>query len=239
MMKPVTSDLIHPDSLGETLDAVNAVLFYGQELPPETREKTALWVADRQGLPGSYAGMFAPTGYDNAFGAYTFTGEAIRSGAATGHILSEEACRALYLLGVQHEEVTTALERARVGIFKRLAESEPQGTQAGVYCCGNCSVALWRHLMVSRRAEDLPRLEHGIRELRRHRDEQGCWKRFPFYYTLLALSEMEAPGVVEEIQYAAPVVERLYQRLTRGKSAANNEQENRRKLVMERIFARC
>ena len=233
---PTETKLLHQDSLGDTLDAVQAALFYGENLSDETRRETSLWIADRQGLPGSYAGMFAPTGYDLAFGALTFTGEPIRSGPATGHVLSEEACRALYRLGVETEEVHFALNRARAMIFKRLADSEPQGSTAGVYCCEMCSVALWRHLAASGAPEDQQRLENGISELRRHRDGQGRWRRFPFYYTLLALTEIDLPGVRDEIQYAALVIERLLGRLNKGDSAGLSEHERRRKIILERII---
>src|SRR5512135_1147108 len=98
MTGEISPSLVHPDSLADTLDAINAALFEQARLPVSLCTEAAVWVADRQGLPGSYAGMFAPTGYDYTFGTLTFTGEPVRSGAGTAHLLSEEACRALYRL---------------------------------------------------------------------------------------------------------------------------------------------
>lgn len=240
---------IHPDSLGDTLDAVNAAFFYQQPIPAADRRETALWIADRHGLPGSYAGMFAPTEYDYAFGALTFTGDPVRSGAATGHVLSEEACSALFRLGQadarvrQAPEVQKALEQSRRGILHRLEESEVQGQWSGVYCCGTCSVALWRHLLASGAADDAHRLENGLSELKRYRDGRSRWRRFPFYYTLLALIEIDLPAVREEIQYAAPVIERALRRLEKAQLAAADtpadEHDRRKRIVMERVMEKC
>lgn len=230
--------LIHPDSLGETLDSINRALFDRRALSMGERSDAALWLTDRQGLPGAYAGMFAPTEYDYAFGTKTFTGEAVRSAAATGHILGEEACAALYRLGVDTPAIQTALNRARQGIFKRIEQSEAQGQMAGVYCCGTCTVALWRHLSASGEEEDARRMEHGLAELRHNRDGEGRWRRFPFYYTLLALAEIDHPAVEGEIQYAMRVIERAQRRLQKlaEQKQAPSEQDRRRRVVLERIL---
>ena len=68
---------------------------------------------------------------------------------------------------------------------------------------------------------------------REHRDGEGRWRRFPFHYTLLALSEMGGKGVSREIEYAAPVLERILKRRSRG-----GQFETRRRAVAERILAR-
>jgi len=239
------ASLLHPDSLGDTLDAVNAALFDRAVLPAAKGAEVAEWIADRQGLPGSYAGMFAPTGYDYAFGALTFTGEPVRSGAATGHVLSEEACRALFRLQGEtsptkvNPVVHQALDRARQAIFLRIDLSEAQGQWAGVYCCGMCSVALWRHLLTSGAPEDQRRLENGLAELRRHRDGEGRWKRFPFFYTLLALTEIDLPAVREEVHYAGAVIERSLQRLIKADPQKQSEHDRRRRIVLERLLEKC
>lgn len=242
MISEPSGTLVRPDSLGDTIDAINAALFEHAALSQEICHEAATWIADRQGLPGSYAGMFAPTGYDYAFGTLTFTGEPVRSGAAMGHLLSEESCRALFRLGNHAPSAAhQALERARQAIFKRIEQSEAPGKWAsvGVYCCGTCSVALWRHLLSSPEPADLPRLENGLAELRRHRDGEGRWKRFPFYYTLLALSEMGLPGVRDEIEYAGNIIERALRRLSKANPDSQSLHDWRRKVVLERVLEKC
>ena len=55
---------LNRDSLGLTLDSVAESLFFGNPMPEPRRIAAAKWIAGRQGLPGSYADMFAPTVQD-------------------------------------------------------------------------------------------------------------------------------------------------------------------------------
>jgi len=236
----MTTTLIHPDSLGDTLDAVNAAIFYNQPISDGERRAAALWIAGRQGLPRSYAGMFAPTAADYALGALTFTSDPVVSGAGTAHILSEEACYALNRLGVAEHEVQNALRRARAGILRRIDGNEPEPRWTGVFCCATCSVALWRHLLATGRPDDLARLENGLAELKRRRDDKGRWKRFPFYYTLLALSEIDLPAARAEIHYALPTINRALRRLARSLPAGEEEErERRRRIILGRVLEKC
>ena len=239
MKESIGNTLIYPESLSKTLDAVSAALFEGHSVSDQERWQAAAWIADRQGLPGSYAGMFAPTEKDYAFGAETYTGEPVRSGAGTGHILSEEACRALFMLASPEPEVREALKRARQGILRRLEQSEVRGQWSGVFCCSTCSVALWRHLSASGEPDDQLRLEHGISELKRSRDGKGRWRRFPFFYTLLAFSGMPAALVKEEIVYALPVIDRALRRAIKLDPELETSTGRRRRLVMERVLENC
>jgi hypothetical protein len=126
-------DLLHTQSLGRTLDAINEALFFGKRIPRAKARRAARWIAGRQGLPSSYAEMFAPTPKDYANGIWLFTGERISSRAATGHILGEEACRALLLLDVGLSDVDDALARATHAMGARLSESEAERPRPGFY----------------------------------------------------------------------------------------------------------
>ncbi len=87
------------NSLYATLDSISELLFFKHQIPESQRVAAARWIASRQGLAGSYAGMFAPTEQDT-LGIHLFTGEAVRSRAGVAHILGEEGCRILALLHV-------------------------------------------------------------------------------------------------------------------------------------------
>ena len=52
--------LLNTDSLAATVDAVNEAFFLGKKIPSNQRDAVAAWIAARQGIKGSYAGMFAP-----------------------------------------------------------------------------------------------------------------------------------------------------------------------------------
>jgi hypothetical protein len=209
--------LIHSASLSQTVDALNAAVFERRPLPATERKRVARWIASRQGLPGAYGETFAGFAAERDKGIVVFTGERITSASAR-HILGEEACRALRLLGVRDRVVSAALDRACDGLLRCLerAALDPRRTNPGVFCCGKCSVGLWRNLLsgsLNRREE---RLRRGAGHLRSMRDGNGQWRRFPFWYTVLALSEMDAPEALAELRSAAPVLERAVRSTPRG-----------------------
>ena len=74
-------------------------------------------------------------------------------------------------------------------------------------------------------------MSSGIRLLKKYRDGRGRWRRFPFYYTLLALSEAGGRVAAAEMRYAAPGLERLMRRRAGGDRYAL-----RRRAVAERVL---
>jgi len=224
--------VVHPMSLGQIIDAINEAFFYKRSLPKNEREKAAQWIANRQGKSGAYGSMFAPTAKEFRQGIKVFTGERITSNAAIGHVLGEEACRALILLHIRNKEVDHALQAASQGMLKFLYRARDK--KRGFYCCGACTSALWRHLAVGGLDHAQERLRRGMRVLRMNRDGTGRWKSFPFYYTLLALSEIDLPTAIEEMRYAARVCERLLKR-----SPQEGKISQRRRSLIERILAQC
>ncbi|MBE0431910.1 hypothetical protein IBX73_00440 [candidate division WOR-3 bacterium] len=226
--------IVQANSLAATLDRLNEVFFTGRPLPANERKRVASWIASRQGAEGSYRGMFAPTPLDYRRGITLFTGERVVSGAAIGHILGEEASRALILLNGSSEIAQEALKKSNKGIIKALMNCEMPGRPRGFYCCGTCTAAMWRHLAAGGLNKSRKRLSHGLKGLRKYRDGVGKWRRFPFYYTLLALSEIEDKQALDEMRYAAMVCERY---LKRGR--VKSKVITRRRALIERVLAKC
>jgi hypothetical protein len=218
--------LINRTSLSQTVDAINAAQFDGRALGATERTQVARWIAARQGLSGSYGGTFAGFPSERSKGIVLFTGERIASASAR-HILGEEASRVLRLLGVRDRSVMRALEAADDGLMRCLARAaeDPRKGNPGLYCCGKCSVGLWRNLLsggLSRREE---RLRSGAVHLRSMRDGEHGWRKFPFWYTVLALSEMGTDEAKAELKYAAPALERTAARPVPSAVYARRRQE--------------
>jgi hypothetical protein len=224
--------LVHAASLAATVDAVGEALFFDLSTTKSDRIEAARWIAARQGLPRAYAGMFAPTDADFRNGLRLFTGETITTRAGVGHMLGEEACRALLLLGGRDAAVRGALDRATASILARL--NADGGPHRGTYCCGRCSVSLWRHLAAGGVDRAERRLAEGLAILKARRLDGGRWRTFPFDYTLLALAEIDLPQAIEEMRHAAPVLERRLRRT--GKP---DRFSRRRRALAERVLARC
>lgn len=206
--------MIQETSLSSTLDAINEAAFEQRALPAAERIAAAQWIAARQGLAGAYADTFAGFPTERDKGIVVFTGERITSASAR-HILGEEACRTLRLLGVRDAQVQAALERADAGLMSCLARAaaDPRNGNPGRFCCGKCTVGLWRNLLSGGLDRQEERLRKGVsRELVANRAGDGKWRVFPFWYTVLALSDMDLPEARKELAYAAPVLERAAKR---------------------------
>ncbi len=218
--------LITRTSVSQTVDAVNAAFFDGRALSAAERGEAARWIASRQGLPGSYGGTFAGFASERSKGITLFTGERITSASAR-HILGEEASRALRQLRVQDRRVTSALEAANEGLLRCLARAaeDPRKRNPGLYCCGKCSVGVWRNLLAGGLDRREERLQRGAAHLRSTRDHELGWRKFPFWYTVLALSEMESREAKAELKYAAPALERAASRAASSSVYARRRQQ--------------
>jgi hypothetical protein len=213
--------IIHHNSLAATLDAVNEILFSGRPLSGAEKE-TARWIAGRQVEAGKQAGLFTPTEDDYQEGVRLFTGERLRTKLAARNILTVEAARALLFFDTGED----ILERTNRWLLEQCFAST-----CTVGECAHSTVGLIRYLAAGGLAGSEKRLKGHIAALSQHRDGQGRWRRFPFYYTLLALSETDLPAAVEEMRYAAPACERLLRRSPKDGAFAS-----RQRAVVERVL---
>ncbi len=218
--------LINRASLSQTVDAINAAHFDGRALAALERGQAARWIAARQGLPGSYGGTFAGFPSERSRGIVLFTGEHIASASAR-HILGEEASRTLRLLRVRDRTITRALEAADDGLMRCLARAaeDPRKRNPGLYCCGKCSVGLWRNLLAGSLDRCEERLQRGVLHLRSVRDGEQGWRKFPFWYTVLALSEIDSGEAKTELKYVAGALERAASRAGPSAVYARRRQE--------------
>ena len=224
--------LINHNKLTSTIDAVNEAFFLKRSLTKSDKNQIAKWIASRQGMPGAYANMFAPTKKDFQDGFVLFTGEKVSSRVGVSHILGQESRRALILLNVKSAGVKLAQEKANAGFMEYMKKYIMP--KEGTYCCATCSCALWRHLSAGGLENGERILAAGIRTLKSLRDGKGRWKRFPFYYTLLILNEIELPSARKELQYSAQACERLLKRRTK-----KDRISQRRYILAERILQKC
>jgi hypothetical protein len=229
------SMFIDEESVSATLDAVNAALFEARDLPLTERRRVAGWLVARQGLAGAYADTFAGFERERKSGIHTFTGERITSASAR-HILGEETCRTLRLLNISDPAVVSALELADHNLLDRLERKRPGPLHdnPGFFCCCKCSIGLWRNLLAGGLDRQPERLRHGVRELRARRDGKHRWQGFPFWYTALALYEMDNREARAELRYAAPAFEQTLRRASAPSVYARRHHELARR-AMQRI----
>jgi hypothetical protein len=207
------------DSLAQTVDAINAAWFSGQAISAAEAKKAAAMIASRYGQEGAYAGTFALFPSERKEGIRLFSGEKSVSASAR-HIVAQEACRALRILKPKDSAACAALTAAEESLARCVGPAAPGGARpddgkqhwdwayrGGTYCCGKCSVGFWRHLLLGGFDQVEKRLSRGLKCLRDSRKGQGQWQRFPFWYTISALVEMDPPAAREEMRYAAKTCE--------------------------------
>jgi hypothetical protein len=201
-----------PNSLWGTVDQINHSYYFRETIPTKRKRELASWIADRIQEEGGYNGLFAPTNHDYENTVRTFTGEPVTSRAGKAHLLGEEALHSLVLLNVHNTHVDKAKEVAINIIHDIVLQNEVEGKWCGFFCCGKCTVSYWRNLIHESIPFSRPRLMKGLEDLKSLRDGNGRWKRFPFYYTLLAIGDMSSEMVKDELLYIRPVLERLSRR---------------------------
>lgn len=200
-----TEKILVPHSLQETLWRLEEVR-QGFRSKSLAHVKEALdWILARQGLPESYSSLFMPTKQDLARGARLPTGERMQSDAGTRHVLGEEALRTAI---VWKRRASPAVTRAVKG-FSDLLE---RGGKRGHWCCYICTTAFLRTLAVVKLDDWGSVLEKGLSRIEKARTPDGRWRCFPFYYTLLILSEMDSPSAQGELKHASKAAERLLKR---------------------------
>jgi hypothetical protein len=198
--------ILDPNSLMMTIDNVNECLFNSLSIPEEEGLEAARWIVSRRGEKGAYRGMFAPTQQDFEHGIRVFTGEKLTSASAR-HIMGQEAARAAWLLGKQDLIVHMAYDRATNWMIEN-----PDFLQTGTFCCGNCTLAFWRHFAVGNFEKQEALISKGLMLMKANRSGDGKWHRFPFFYAIYTLHELELEEAKSELIYARPVMERYVNR---------------------------
>lgn len=194
------SAILDERSLAKTLWSLERARLAGVKVSQPEVAAALTWVASRQGQPGSYAqALFAPKVEDVEArnGTPTFEDNSM-SRVGVIHILGEEAARAMELWGVRsgwdREQVHSALKRFR-GAGSR-------------FCCYRCSVAWWRALAAARVSDWETVLAAAVQWVEESMSGNGRPHGFPYYYLLLALSEMSIPEVERLRRQLKPTAER-------------------------------
>ena len=219
MMAPSTD-------LRTTLDAVDDLLFYHTPLPQPECEAYAMYILSCQVPGGAKAGMFNHGSPDGDNAPRLFSGERLYTQLAARHTLLIDSARLLTRLQVINRAVTQALELA-----KQKMEARCYASFCAVGECRHLTIAFMRYSIACSIPGNGQRLDSFFNRLATHRDGQGKWGSFPFYYTLLMLSESDSPHAAEERLHAAPACAVLLERPWKDDPISR-----RRKTILERTI---
>lgn len=218
--------LIDGTSLSRTIDAVSVRLACGETFSTTEREDLVAWLLDRQIRSGHGRGMLDPFPGEFEAGVRLFTGEQLRTRIATRNVLTLESARILSALASEAPEIRSALSRTSAAMR--------HACFAVSHCvigeCAHSSIAYMRDAASERSGCRRKWIEDHLHVIREHRDGTGRWKRFPFYYMLLALLEVGTPAANAELEYARAACRRVFERASHGGYAARRKDVLRRAL---------
>lgn len=197
--EPEMKPILNTDSMAQTLWSLERARLEGRPQNEPAVSETLRWIAGRQGLPGAYAThLFMPTQHDveSRNGTPTYEDNSM-SRVGVIHVLGEESARALALWGVD-----TGWDREKAS---RVIASFDRGSAR--FCCYRCSVAWWRALSATRIPACEAILARAVRWVEDSMERSRPYG-FPFFYLLLALSEMPIPEVERLKPLLRPPAER-------------------------------
>jgi hypothetical protein len=195
--------IVRPTSLTATLDSTAEALFYQRPIPIDLRKEIAALLIGRQIQSGSNSGFFIPFTAESATQSRLFSGEVLNTEFAHRHIQLIEVARILKLLALDLSAITKSIQAA---------EQRMDTMCYSKFCskgeCKSLTIAYMRYLTTSNLNGSTARMNSLLTKLVDHRDGRGKWKGFPYYYTLLMLSDVGDPLAADELQYAASLLQK-------------------------------
>ena len=206
--------MLEENSLAVTLRHVEEARLQGVCATHRDVREALDWMVGRYGKAGSpRATLFAPTEADLHDAKALLTAEYCFGGGHSAYAVAFETVRALILWGCTYD---WPVEEALAGIREKWRAHAPR---IGYYCCPPCSVSRWRALSAGQPAGWEDAVAEGLRRLASTPLlEDGQWggkavARYPFCYTLLALSDLPMEEAETECRRVRPAAEALLQGL--------------------------
>jgi hypothetical protein len=220
--------IIRPTSLAATLDSAAEALLYQKPIPDDLRNEISMLLISRQIQSGSSSGFFIPLEAESTTQTRLFSGEPLRTEFASRHIQLIEATRILKLL---------AMDQAMVAKSILIAEHRMNAMCYSKFCskgeCKSLTIAYIRYLASSDGKDSSTQMGSFLTKLVDYRDGKGKWNGFPYYYTLLMLTEVDNPLAIHELQYAAPL---FYKQS--GSMSSSDPISTRRQAILTQAFSR-
>jgi len=220
--------IIYPTSLTATIESASESLLHQQPLNKAQSEEITSLLVGRQVQSGKNAAFFLPFASEKETRPRLFTGEPLRTDFAYRHIQLIEAARLLVLLGIENTPVQHSISRA---------EQCMDASCYSKFCvkgeCKAISIAYMRYLACFAYKDPDSKLLHFLKNLGSFRDGKGRWRGFPFFYTLLMLTELDHAVANQELEYAAPAFKRWLPQVD-----APNRFSKRRQLIISNVLSR-
>lgn len=189
-------------NLYKTITNAAMFLFNGSSYTPSENMLLTRWILAHQ---NRYKGfIFYPTQADRENGIRLFSGEKPKTKFLANNLVELETLRTLALIQPEAPEVQQVLQKANKRLFRVcFANGCTQGE------CAHASLAFMRYLTVYNVNGSTNKFGQTLEVLKQKRSDEGKWHGFPFFFTLLWLTELPYSFAYDELSYAHDHCKRL------------------------------
>ena len=216
------------DNLAQAVMILQESLLFEQPLPEPQKAQVLQTIRSSFKQDNPYLG-FVYKSFDRKKGLQMIGGEKLHTKTGAFNVLGLESARLLQLFEDQEarENILPEIEkRLKAACF---AADCTQGE------CAHATAALWRYQAAGGLPQNKQNLSSQLRKLQKQRETFGSWKGYPFYYTLLALLELNTPLAESEIK---AVSESCVRRLKRVR-ARNAPCLTPRRIILEKALEKA
>ena len=193
-------------SLYKTVTNAARELFFGGSFSDAEKAKLANWILDHQNRCKGF--MFYPSEQDREGGIQFFSGEKPRAKFLVDNLVELETLRVLALIQPGELKVRSIFQEANRRIYPLCFAN---GCIVGE--CAHASIAFRRYLLVQDQIASGEKNRQTLQAMKLRRSDEGKWRGFPFYFTLLWLTELPGSMGGDELDYAREYCERLSRRM--------------------------
>jgi hypothetical protein len=189
-------------NLYKTITNAAMFLFNGGSYTPSENVILTRWILSHQ---NRYKGfIFYPTQADRENGIRLFSGEKPKTKFLADNAVELETLRILALIQPEALEVQQVLQKANERLFRLcFANGCTQGE------CAHAFIAFMRYLTAYNVNGSSDKFGQTLKVLKRKRNGDGKWHDFPFFFTLLWLTDLPYSFAYDELSYSHDHCKRL------------------------------
>jgi hypothetical protein len=212
--------------LAQSINAISRALIEGKIYSENEKAEIAAFIFDHKNPVDGFT--FYPTDAERIKGIQLVTGEKAKTQLLANNALELEALRILSILTPRDSRLLQLHEKADQRLQKLCFYD--------ICITGECaaaSIIFLRYLTTLTQNDHSEKIHCGLSSLKQMRDGSGRWRKFPFFYTLLWLTELTWPEAIHELAYALPA----YQPLIKRYKNVNDETDRLRSIILHKAHS--
>jgi hypothetical protein len=203
--KEPSMNLVAEHSLYQIVTNAAMFFFDGGTFTSTQQARLADWILARQNRRQGF--IFYPTASDLKAGVTLFSGEKPKTKLLANNAVELEILRLLALIQPKLPSDRPVLHTADERLA-RLCFSDVCTTGE----CAHASIAFLRYVTASGPDGSASKINHAVKRLKQNRDGAGKWRKFPFFFTFLWLTELPNEIAQDEFVYTKEICGRLLAR---------------------------